>query len=273
MIFFSKQRILPILFYCREQDNMTEIQHDGFYSRLSGNSPVAAVAIHAGSRIRSELQPYLLADDFLRRSEEDYGTSLLIESCPDIVILDDSRAEYDVNRPRETALPLTADRFWGIQLYREIPPDEINRRTLAKYDYFRHFMAEYTASMVDKFGYCYVFDIHSFNPSRQAEKGLAPVPLFCVGTRNVPPRFRSKADQLIRQIRAIAVPGLTNHTLENCPFSGGDFGRSLVEHDDRVCVFSIETAKYYLDEKTQLIDFGILQNIARELSKIIREWQ
>ncbi|MBO4264045.1 MAG: alpha/beta hydrolase fold domain-containing protein [Bacteroidales bacterium] len=109
--------------------------------------------------------------------------------------------------------------------------------------------------------------------SEAAEKGLDPVPLFCVGTRNVLPRFRSKADQLIRQIRSIEVPGLANHTLENCPFSGGDFGRSLVEHDDRVCVFSIETAKYYLDEKTQLIDFGILHNIARGLSKIIREWQ
>ena len=31
--------------------------------------------------------------------------------------------------------------------------------------------------------------------------------------------------------------------------------------------------KYYLDEKTQLIDFGILQSIGRGLSGIIKEWK
>ena len=45
------------------------------------------------------------------------------------------------------------------------------------------------------------------------------------------------------------------------------FGGSLV------CVFSIEVAKFYMDEKTQLIDFGILHHIGRELSKIITEWK
>lgn len=252
---------------------MDGIQHDGFYSRLSGNSPVVATAIHAGSRIRKELQPYLLADDYLRRSEEDYGTSLLIENCPDIVIVDDSRAEYDVNRDRDLALPLTAERFWGIQIYKEIPPEEINRRTLAKYDHFRRFMSDYTHDMAEKFGHCCLFDIHSFNPSRQEEKGLDPVPLFCVGTGNVLPQYRSSADKLIEQIRAVKIPGLVNHTLENQPFRGGAFGKSLVENDSRVCVFSIEVAKFYMDEKTQLIDFGILQSIGRALSKIIMEWK
>ena len=252
---------------------MNGIQYDGFYARLSGNSPVAAAAIHAGSRIRAELQPFLLAGDYLRRSEEDYGTSLLIENCPDIVIADDSRAEYDLNRDRDMALPLTAERFWGIQIYKEIPPEEINRRTLAKYDHFRSFMADYTHKMAEKFGRFYLFDVHSFNPSRQVEKGLDPVPLFCIGTRNVLPQYRSRADELIERISAIKIPGVVNHTRENQPFQGGSFGRSLVENDSRVCVFSIEVAKYYLDEKTQLIDFGILQSIGRELSKIIREWK
>ena len=252
---------------------MDGVQHDGFYSRLSGNSPVMAMAIHAGSRIREELQPYLLADDCLRRSEEDYGTSALIENCPDIVIADDSRAEYDVNRDREVALPLTAERFWGIRIYRRMPLDEINRRTLAKYDNFRCFIRDYTRAMADKFGCCYVFDIHSFNLTRQKEKGLNPVPLFCIGTRNVPARFRSKADELIRQIRAIQIPGLVNHTRENVPFAGGMFGKYLTESDSRICVFGIEVGKYYMDEKTQLIDFGILQSIGRALGKIIREWK
>ena len=251
---------------------MNGIQHDGFYSCLSGNSPVLAMAIHAGSRIRPELQPYLLADDFVRRTEEDYGTSAFIENCPEKVIVDDSRAEYDVNRDRELALPLTADRFWGIQIYREVPPDEINRRTLAKYDGFRQFMADYTHAMVEKFGCCYVFDIHSFNPSRQVGK-LDPVPLFCVGTRNVLPHYRDRADELIRKISALEIPGLINHTRENQPFGGGVFGRRLVENDSRVCVFSIEVAKFYMDEKTQLIDFGILQSIGRGLSGLIQEWK
>ena len=251
---------------------MNGIQHDGFYSCLSGNSPVLAMAIHAGSRIRAELQPYLLADDFVRRTEEDYGTSAFIEGCPEKVIVDDSRAEYDVNRDRELALPLTADRFWGIRIYREVPPDEINRRTLAKYDGFRQFMADYTHAMAEKFGCCYVFDIHSFNPSRQVGK-LDPVPLFCVGTKNVLPEFRDRANELIEKVSAIRIPGLENHTRENRPFGGGACGRFLTGNDPRVCVFSIEVAKFYMDEKTQLIDFGILHHIGRELSKIITEWK
>lgn len=252
---------------------MSEIQHNGFYSRLSGESPVLATAIHAGSRIRTELHPYLLADDYLRRSEEDYGTSLLIENCPDMVIADDSRAEYDLNRDREQALPLTPDRFWGIRLYKEIPPDEINSRSLEKYDNFHRFLAEYTHGTAEKFGCCYLFDIHSFNPSRQVEKGLDPVPLFCVGTRNVQPQFRRRADELIEKLSAVRIPGLVNHTRENSPFQGGAFGKHLAENDCRVCVFSIEVAKYYLNEKTQLIDFGILQSIGRALTSIIKEWR
>ena len=105
------------------------------------------------------------------------------------------------------------------------------------------------------------------------EKGLDPVPLFCVGTRNVLPDYRDRADELIRKISAVKIPGLVNHTLENLPFQGGVFGKRLVDYDSRVCVFSIEVAKYYMDEKTQLIDFGILQSIGRGLSGIIKEWK
>ena len=94
-----------------------------------------------------------------------------------------------------------------------------------------------------------------------------------MGTGNVLPQYRSSADKLIEQIRAVKIPGLVNHTLENQPFRGGAFGKSLVENDSRVCVFSIEVAKFYMDEKTQLIDFGILQSIGRALSKIIMEWK
>ncbi len=252
---------------------MQEIEHDGFYSRLSGNSPVLAMAIHAGSRIRSELQPYLLADDYLRRSEEDYGTSVLIENCPDVVIAYDSRAEYDLNRDRNDALPLTAKQFWGIQIYREVPPDEINRRTLAKYDHFRKFITDYTHAMAEKFGCCYVFDIHSFNLPRQREKGLDPVPLFCVGTRNLLPKYRSRADELIQKLSAGRVPGVENHTRENRPFGGGACCRELVGNNDRICAFSIEVGKYYMDETTQLIDFAVLQSIGRQLTKIITEWK
>ncbi len=252
---------------------MQEIEHDGFYSRLSGNSPVLAMAIHAGSRIRPELQPYLLADAYRRRSEEDYGTSVLIENCPDIVIAHDSRAEYDLNRERDDALPLTAEQFWGIQIYREVPPDEINRRTLTKYDHFRQFITEYTHAMTEKFGCCYVFDIHSFNLSRQRENGLDPVPLFCVGTRNVLPKYRSRADELIQKLSEVRVPGVENHTRENRPFGGGACCRELVRNDDRICAFSIEVGKYYMDETTQLIDFAVLQSIGRQLTKIITEWK
>jgi hypothetical protein len=93
----------------------------GFAFDLDLSPPALAVAIHAGHRVPGELLPLMQISEKERLFEEDPATDRMIRGCANAVWGLDSRAEYDLNRPAAGAVPVTAEQFWGVQVYR--PPD------------------------------------------------------------------------------------------------------------------------------------------------------
>ena len=104
----------------------------GFAFDLDLSAPALAVAIHAGHRVREELLPLLQISEQGRLFEEDPATDRMIRGAANAVWGLDSRAEYDLNRSPEHAVPLTAEQFWGVQVYRKAPTRDMVRRSLSR---------------------------------------------------------------------------------------------------------------------------------------------
>ncbi len=72
----------------------------GFAFDLDLSTPALAVAIHAGHNVREELLPLMQIPEKDRLFEEDPATDRMIQGNANAIWGLDSRAEYDLNRPR-----------------------------------------------------------------------------------------------------------------------------------------------------------------------------
>ena len=154
----------------------------GFAYHLDFSLPFIATAIHSGHHVRKELRPFLVLDSDRQKFEEDTDTDVMIKGLGNAVWALESRAVYDLNRAREMALPLTKERFWGVRVYDPLPPGQMNQKSLESYDSFYKFMETCIARILDRFGFCIIYDIHSYNISRQQAKGIESQPVFNLGT-------------------------------------------------------------------------------------------
>ena len=227
----------------------------GFAFDLDLSTPALAVAIHAGHNVREELLPLMQISEKERLFEEDPATDRMIQGNANAIWGLDSRAEYDLNRPPDEALPLKPERFWGVQVYRTALPDDMMRRSLEKYEAFYRFAGSCICVLLERFGYCVVYDIHSYNLSRQVEKGIENPPLFNLGTALLDrSRWGSLIDAWLHQLGRIEIPGIATTVEENRVFSGaGELCRRLTGWDPRILVLPTEIAKVYMDEREGIL--------------------
>jgi hypothetical protein len=223
---------------------------DGFAFDLDLSTPALAVAIHAGHNVREELLPLMQIPEKDRLFEEDPATDRMIRGNANAIWGLDSRAEYDLNRPADKALPLKPEQFWGVQVYRAAPSDAVKRRSLAKHEAFYRFAGSCIRVLLERFGFCVVYDIHSYNISRQVEKGIKNPPLFNLGTALLDrSRWGSLIDAWLHQLGRIEIPGICTTVEENRVFSGaGELCHRLTGWDPRILVLPTEIAKVYMDE-------------------------
>ncbi len=243
----------------------------GFAYHLDFSLPFIAVAIHAGHHVREELLCHMALDSGQRKFEEDTGTDLMIKGLGNAVWALESRAVYDLNRSRDLALPLTPERFWGTRVYETLPTPEMNLKSLKNYDSFYRFMETCIESILDRFGVCIIYDIHSYNISRQQAKGIKSPPIFNLGTALLD---KSKWERVIElwleQLGSISLPGITTTVAENHVFSGkAEFCRRMSSLDKKVLVLPTEISKVYMDEIKGNIYPDIMMAVKNELQNAI----
>ena len=227
----------------------------GFAFDLDLSTPALAVAIHAGHHVRDELLCLMQISEKDRLFEEDPATDRMIRGAANAVWGRDSRAEYDLNRSPEQAVPLAAEQFWGVQVYRKAPTRDMVRRSLEKHEAFYRFLGSCIRVLLERFGLCTVYDIHSYNLSRQIEKGIADPPLFNLGTSLLDrSRWGERIDAWLRELGRISIPGLATTVEENRVFTGaGELCRRLTGWDRDILVLPTEIAKVYMDERTGVL--------------------
>jgi hypothetical protein len=243
----------------------------GFAFDLDLSTPALAVAIHAGHNVRAELLPLMQIPEKERLFEEDPATDRMIRGNANAIWGLDSRAEYDLNRPVERAVPLTAEQFWGVEVYRKVPTEAMVQRSLEKHEEFYTFIGSCLRVLLERFGFCVVYDIHSYNISRQVEKGIANPPLFNLGTALLDrSRWGSVIDAWLHQLGRIEVTGIRTTVEENRVFSGaGELCRRLTGWDPRILVLPTEIAKVYMDEHTGALHETRIDAIGRGLRRAI----
>ena len=222
----------------------------GFAYHLDFSLPFIATAIHAGNHVRKELLPFMDLDSHGRKFEEDTDTDLMIEGLGNAVWALESRSVYDLNRSREITLPLTPERFWGTRVYKTQPSPEMNQKSLKNYHSFYRFMETSAAALLDRVGFCIIYDIHSYNISRQQEKGIASPPVFNLGTALLDKSKWGKAiASWLELLGTISLPKIKTDVAENHVFLGkAEFCRHFSSLDDRILVLPTEVSKVYMDE-------------------------
>jgi len=243
----------------------------GFAFDLDWSTPALAVAVHAGHRVRGELLSLMQISEKDRLFEEDPVTDRMIRGCANAIWGLDSRAEYDLNRPAAGAVPLTAEHFWGVQVYRKVPTRAMVHRSLEKHEAFYRFIGSCIRVLLERFGFCVVYDIHSYNLSRQVDKGIANPPVFNLGTALLDrPRWGERIDAWLRELGRIEIPGIVMTVEENRVFTGvGELCRRLTGWDRNILVLPTEIAKVYMDEHTGILHEARIDAIGRGLRKAV----
>ena len=243
----------------------------GFAYHFDFTVPQIAVAIHAGHKVRKELLPLMALGPGQRMFEEDTGTDFMIQGQPNTIWGLESRAVYDLNRGSDMALPLSPEKFWGTRVYQRPPTAEMIRRSLESHDAFYRAMGTLITRMLDLFGYCVVYDIHSYNISRQQARGFDSPPVFNLGTAALDrSKWKTQIESWLEKLGAISLPGIKTTVAENLVFSGkGEFCRRLTQWDPRILVLPTEVSKIYMDEIKGAIFPDIIKAVKKGLAQAI----
>ncbi|MFH1156136.1 MAG: N-formylglutamate amidohydrolase [Pseudomonadota bacterium] len=243
----------------------------GFAWQLDLANPFIATAIHAGHHVREEILPLMALSEDQRRFEEDTATQTMISGLGNAVWGLESRAVYDLNRSPDMALPLKPKQFWGVRVYRKQPSASMNARSLAGYESFYRFMETCSQYLVDRFGFCIIYDLHSYNITRQHQMGIASPPVFNLGTALLDTsRWGEAIKAWLKLLGDIQLPGHAVTVAENLVFSGhGEFCRRLTQKDSRILALPTEVSKIYMDELTGTVHPQTVQALNQGLGKAV----
>lgn len=217
---------------------------------FDGVGPVLATAIHAGHSLRPEVAERIAIEEEVRFREEDPYTELLTDIVPHRVVVDRSRFEIDLNRPRNRAIYLGPDQAWGLDVW-SVPLDpETVEISLDMYDWFYQEITQRLDALVALTPFV-VLDIHSYNHRRDganhAPADPAANPDVNIGTGSLDrAQWASLIDRFSEDL-GTALPKTT--IAENIRFKGGHFSQWINErYADRGCALALEFKKIFMDE-------------------------
>jgi N-formylglutamate amidohydrolase len=225
-----------------------------------GDGPLVAAAIHNGHELRDEVAAALLLDESSRLREEDPYTAAWTQVAPTRIVARRSRFEFDLNRPRESAVYRKPEDAWGLAVWKQPPPDDLVSRSLALYDGFYTETEAVLAAKQKRHGKCVVFDLHSYNHRRDGPDGRpadeAANPEVNIGTGTMSrERWAPLIERFIADLRAFDFEGRHLDVRENVKFRGGNLGRwTHGRFPESACVLSIEFKKFFMDEWTGAVD-------------------
>ena len=216
-----------------------------FYIKIAEYVPYVCAAVHDGGNFRVELLDNIIHTEYERWYEEDPKTLEFISSFPIVIAGRDSRFEYDLNRPPETAVYEDA---WGKPVWHKPLTKRERETSLSKHDNFYRVVEALITKIEKLFKACVVYDIHSYNYKRHDRD----VPVFNVGTENIDnKKYGAVKKAFLQSLSEIELPNIVNTTAENDVFFGrGYFLKFITEKFDNTLVLATEVKKIYCDEET-----------------------
>ena len=224
--------------------------------------PVVAVAVHAGHAVRDEVSALMAIPAARRRYEEDAGTAQWATSFPTRLVAARSRFEVDLNRPRDSAVYLSAEDSWDLDPWRRPPPAEVAERSRQLHDAFYSVLAGILDRTEEAFGRFVVYDLHSYNHRRGGPTAPpadpAGHPDVNVGTRSMDrDRWGPLVDRFMAALASVKVPYGDGHldVRENVCFKGRHLAQWVHDrYPETGCALAIEVKKFFMDEHTGEFD-------------------
>lgn len=221
-----------------------------------GDSPVLATAIHNGHQVRTELQERMILKEPDRLREEDPYTGRWTTISPNKIVLNTSRFEVDLNRPREKAVYAKPEDAWGLNIWEENLSSDLVNRSLEKYDRFYAELKTILDELVTKYGAFVLYDIHSYNHRRNGAEAppesIEQNPEVNLGTGTLnKDRWKGVAETFMSEIKSFDYDGRELDVRENIKFKGGNLSAWVHQNypENGVCL-AVEFKKFFMDEWT-----------------------
>lgn len=254
----------------------TEVtEFDAATVTYDGPSPLIGTALHYHHAIRDDLRPKLGLDDARRYYEEDPETHRFLGSLLHTLTPNQSRYEFDLNRPPDTTVYNTPELAWGQEVW-STPLDQFEREfSLEKWYEFHTLMDCAVEDAIERFGYAVVFDFHSYNYQRKGPTDWRTddKPVINLGTRHLAldDFGRGLVDGFFADLAQHTVLGEAAMVQENGVFYGGYLNRRLSHlFGPRVITLSVEYKKVYMDEQTGTVHRAILDDLVGQMDDTIR---
>lgn len=235
-----------------------------------GDDPILATAIHAGHDLRPEVAALMALSDEDQRREEDPFTDHWVGIAGNSIVVDRSRFEVDLNRPRDKAVYLEPADAWGLEVWSSPPGEDLKQRSLDLYDSFYHELGSICDELVDTHGHVLVLDLHSYNHRRSGPDG--PVddpelnPEINLGTETINEAWAPVLQSFAKTVGELPFYDDVLDVRENVKFKGGNMTRWLNDrYAESGLSIAVEVKKIYMDEWTSVFDEGITATVGRIL--------
>ncbi len=223
-------------------------------------------AVHDGHHFRRELWDNCLHTEYQRWFEEDPATKQMVQTHPIVIAGCDSRFEYDLNRPSESAIYEDA---WGKQLWRNPLSEEMKQKSLQKHHNFYQVTHALISKLEELFGICVVYDMHSYNWKRWDRE----VPTWNLGVSNIDMnRFGNAVEEWQLALGTMKLPnGIVSTSKINDTFQGnGYFLKYITQNFKNTLVLATEAKKVYCDEINQIMFPEVVDAIEKHLTIDLR---
>ena len=246
---------------CKEEIFEAVSSDYSFTIKIDSYVPYACAALHDGHQFRKELWDNCTHTEYERWYEEGPETKNMIKTHPIVISGCDSRFEYDLNRIPEEAVLETA---WEKQLWHKPLSQEMKDKSLRKHTNFYKVVHTLVRKLESKFGFCTVYDIHSYNWKCWDRE----VPAWNLGTSHVDnDRFGDVIENWRKSLSEIMLPNDLKSTSKiNDTFQGdGYFLKYITKNFKNTLVLTTEMAKVYCDEYGGIIYPEVVRTVEKEL--------
>lgn len=236
------------------------------------SQPIIATAIHAGHIMRYNLHPYLNISPPDRMREEDPFTDLFTQFFSNKIIVNQSRFEFDLNRPRDKAIYQTAEDAWGLTVWNSPLPEGMVNYSLDYYDRFYSDLRDYLDKFKKRYKFFILLDIHSYNFRRNGRHALPMAPYtnpdINLGTESISPKWRPLLSKFIDYLQHQTVGSRFIDARENIKFKGGYFPRWINQnYGECCCAIALEYKKIFMNEWTNTVNTKMLDNLMTSLGE------
>lgn len=236
-----------------------------FSIKISRYEPALSAAIHNGGNLRKNLIDNCLLTQAERYYEEDPYTGSFIDQQPITLIAHDSRYEYDLNRNNDECVYETA---WGKEIWKQPLSSEDIAISKEKHAQFFRIVSAVVEVLAKDFGFCVVYDMHSYNYRRHERTDL---PVFNLGTTSVKSeKWRPVIDKWLAALKAMKIDGLEVTAAENDIFYGkGNLAAHCHGLYDDVLVLATEVKKVFMDELSGEADTTVLPSLQKVFNQTV----